>query len=63
MMRLIKFKGLKELKEDDGAALITCTIASTVFEWGVYYFCPMFAMTCDSITEVLGQFFGGMGGR
>ena len=61
-MELIKFKGLKELKGDERACLISLTIASTVFEWGVYYFCPMFAMTCDSITEVLGQFLGGMGG-
>ena len=52
MIRLIKFKGLKELKEDE-EAMGTCWMLQSAFTFFVYWGCPIFETCGLGIQSVL----------
>ena len=59
MIRLIKFKGLKELKEDDGAlatCLICLTIIKTTLAGGIFYCCPLVEKIGEGVGSILHAF-------
>ena len=56
---MIKFKPLKELKEDDKACLTCLTglaFNRTFITWAIYYCCPIFEMLGDGAGKLISAF-------